>query len=308
MLAGSGLVWWQREYLRDQWILRSYEPEATITQLADDTGMTTYGQRLFLVNKPQLNDKDSFNKNCEGKTDEVAVLGCYRGNRLGIYIYNVTDPRLAGVEQVTAAHEMLHQAYDRLNDDQRQHIDGLLEDYYQHKLTSQSVKDKIKIYQETAPNDLHNEMHSIFGTEVADLPQELEAHYQRYFADRARVLSFYGDSQAEFDKYHQQIADFDARLAALKPQIEAAEADLTSRSDQIKTQKTQLDQLLAAGDVKAYNAAVPDYNQLIEIYRQKMTAAKSLIDTYNQIVGQRNATAVQVKTLNEALDSRLAPH
>src|SRR3982751_4835203 len=117
----------QREQHCDWWVLRNYAVPAEITTLATQTTMTDVGKRLFYINHPALEDKASFNADCSGKTEHSVVLGCYHGNRQGIYIYNVQDPRLEGVKQVTAAHEMLHQAYDRLNGKDRTRINGLLQ-------------------------------------------------------------------------------------------------------------------------------------------------------------------------------------
>lgn len=308
MLVAVGVVIWSsRESLRDWWILHTYTPAPAIQQLAADTAMSPYGEQLFLVNKPELNDKEAFNQNCEGMSEEAAVLGCYRGNRLGIYLYDVTDSRLAGIEQVTAAHEMLHQAYDRLADSERTRINKLLEEYYLTRLTSPSVKEKMEVYKRTEPNDLHNEMHSIFGTEVANLPPELEDYYRQYFTDRQRVLDFYQQSQAAFEAYRKQIAQYEEKLVELKSKIEGNETDLRERADQLRAKKAQMDQDLATGDVGAYNAAVAGYNQLVKEYNQIFNETKKMIEQYNTIVTERNAVAVQVKSLNEALDSRLSP-
>jgi hypothetical protein len=306
-LVSGGLLWWYRDDIRDWVVLRGYDPPAPIARLAADTAMSSYGQRLFYVNKPSLDDKVALNQHCEGLAEEAAVLGCFRGDRQGIYIYDITDPRLSGVEQVTAAHEMLHQAYERLDNTQKKRIDSLLEDYYRTKLTDQSVKDKMEIYKKTEPNDLANEMHSIFGTEIKDLPSELEEHYSQYFADRQKVVTYRTQSQAEFDKYRNQIATYDQRLAELKPQIEANEQDLTAQVAAIKAKKAQMESDLAAGNVAAYNAAVAPYNAMVKAYNSDLSATNRLIEEHNKLVKERNEIAVQVKSLNEALNSSLTP-
>lgn len=307
-LVATVLIVWHRDYLRDQWVLRDYQPVPAIADLAENTAMTAYAERLFLVNKPELNNKETFNRNCHGLSEEVAVLGCYRGNRNGIYVYNITDPRLAGVEEVTAAHEMLHQAFDRLTRGERERVTKLLQDFVQDGLQDQSVKDKIAIYQQAEADHMATELHSIIGTEVADLPAELEQYYAQYFMDRSKVVAYRQQSQAAFDAYRQQINEYDTRLTQIKPQIEANEADLTVRQQQLRDKKAAMDADLATGKAATYNAAVPEYNRLVRDYNAKLASAKALIEEYNRIVAERNIIAVQVKGLNEALDSRLETH
>lgn len=307
LLAGGGLLWVNRNYVQDWIILRGYTVPQPVAQLATDTGMSAYGERLFYVNKPELNDKVALNENCKDLVDEVAVLGCFVGDRQGIYIYDVTDARLDGIEQVTAAHEMLHQAYARLDDGERKRINALLEDFYNNQLTSQSIKEKIDQYRKTEPNDIPNEMHSIFASEVRTLPAELEEYYKQYFADRQKVVAFWEASQEEFETYRKQIADYDQRLEALKPQIESMETELTQRVVELKQAKATMDADLAAGRIDEYNAGVGPYNARVSAYNKLLTETNQRISEYNRLVNERNAISVQVKELNKALDSSLTP-
>lgn len=307
LVAAAVLGWVHQDYIQDWLKLRGYTAPQPIAQLADNTAMSGYGKRLFYVNKPQLDDKIAFNENCKNLAEEAAVLGCYKGDRQGIYIYDVTDERLKGIEEVTAAHEMLHQAYSRLDGDERKRIGDLLETYYRNSLTDQSVKDKIAIYEKTEPEHLTNEMHSIFGTEIHELPAELEEYYAQYFTDRQKVVAFRDASQAEFDKYRQQIAGYDAQLAMLKPQIDALEAELTQEIADLKGTKAEMDADLAAGRIQEFNAAVSSYNAKVKEYNNDLAALNKRIEEYNKLVNERNSVSVQVSELNQALDSSLTP-
>lgn len=307
LLTAGGLIWWNRDYLRDSLALRGYNPPATVVTLADNTAMSDYAKRLFYVNKPQLDDKIAFNDACRDLGEEAAVLGCYKGDRRGIHMYDVTDPRLNGIEEVTAAHEMLHQAYDRLDGKTKEHINKLLQDYYANGLVDESVKSKLAIYEKDATSDMANEMHSIFGTEVKELPAELEEYYKQYFSDRSKVLEYRQMSQAEFDRYRNQVAEYDRKLDELKPMIDQMEADLKTEVAQLKAAKAELDADLAAGRVQEYNAGVAPYNALVSKYNKDLAALNKKIEEYNKLVTERNAASVQVGELNRALDSSLTP-
>lgn len=301
-----GGLWLRHNEVLDWLATRSYQPPAVVEQLATDTTMTPYAKRLFYVNHPAVEAKQAFNGHCTDPSEQVAVLGCFTGDRMGIYLYDVTDERLQGIEQVTAAHEMLHQAYERLKKSEKTRINGLLQAY--HDLSaSQELKDKIASYKASEPTELQNEMHSIFGTEADNLPVELETYYQQYFTNRKHVLDFYHKYQSEFEQRRAQIVDFDSQLEALKAQIDAKKSDLASRATTLEQRRAQMDSYLAANNVSAYNAAVPGYNALVGQYREVLNDANALVNDFNSLLERRNQLAVQERELEDAIDSTIKP-
>src|SRR5690606_3110987 len=127
LLALAAIVFLNRGFLSDQLLVWSYTPTVEIQSIVTRTTMTNHGKFMFYVGNPKIESAAEFNKNCSRKEQNVAVLGCYQGS---IHIYNVTDGRLDGIKEVTAAHEMLHAAYERLSDGQRQEVDALIEAEY----------------------------------------------------------------------------------------------------------------------------------------------------------------------------------
>lgn len=306
MMVGGGAVWMQHEELLDWAAARNYQPAAAVQNLVNETTMTPYAKRLFYANRPALEGKAEFNAHCTDPSEQVAVLGCYTGNRNGIYLYDVTDERLNGIEQVTAAHEMLHQAYDRLDQGERTRINGLLQSY--HDLTATpALKNKIASYNTTEPDHLQNEMHSIFATEALNLPPELEEYYQRYFTSRAQLVAFHQRYQSDFDTRRAQLADYDNRLAVLKTRIDAAKQDLDQREQTLRARRVQLDGYLDANQIETYNAAVPGFNALVVAYRDKLNETNRLVEEFNHLLGERNALAVQERQLEQAIDSQIDP-
>src|SRR5665213_1897181 len=98
--------------ISDWFKLRNYTPPASVKAFAVADTMTPYAIHMFYINHPAVESNVSaFRAKC-AIAEQTIVLGCYRGLEQGIEIYNVKDPRLNGVQQVTAAHEMLHAAYD----------------------------------------------------------------------------------------------------------------------------------------------------------------------------------------------------
>ncbi len=306
-----GLLGWavfNRQNIFDWWQLQHYQAPVAVSELAVQDTLTDYAHKVFYVNHPSIDDKTTFASKCPNNGGEqTIVLGCYHGDQAGIFLLSVSDPRLNGVEQVTAAHEMLHAAYDRLSGSNRKQVDAWLMDYYQHSLHDKRILDTIAAYKKSEPNDWVNEMHSVFGTEIAGLPQNLETYYQRYFTDRSQVTKFAANYQAEFTSRQAAVARDDAQLARLKAQITALEADLKGRQAQINSEQDRLVELRNSNNIRAYNAGVPAYNQSVDAYNVEVNELQTLIDQYNQLVTSRNATALEQNQLVKELTTKVAP-
>lgn len=295
------LVWTHRNELYDWARLRDYTPPAAVTSLADQTTMTSSARRLFYVNRPQIQDRDAFNVSCPSNGGEqTIILGCYHDHETGIFVYNVTDAQLSGVQQVTAAHEMLHGAYERLSPHERDKVDALLEDFYANGLQDKRVKDTIDAYKKSEPNDLVNEMHSIFGTEVASLPPALEAYYKQYFTNRQQVVAYATQYQQAFTSREAQIAQYDAQLKSLKADIEQKESDLEAQAAVLNSTRSQVERSNDRFQIEAYNAKVGDYNSLLQ-------TVNGQINQFNSILDKRNAIALEEKQLYQSINSGLAP-
>jgi hypothetical protein len=303
----AGLLVWQRQSIDDFLAIYAYTPPTSVSDLADQMTATSSARRLFYINHPAIEDRDAFNSSCSNKGEHTIVLGCYHAVNRGIFIFHVSDDRLNGVDQVTAAHEMLHAAYDRLGRADRARIDAELQDFYDHGLYDERIKTIMAAYQKTEPNDLKNEMHSIFGTEIAVLPPDLETYYKQYFTDRGKVVAYASSYQAEFTSRQAKVADFDARLAALKQQINSNTASLDQRESSISALRSQMDAQRSSGDISSYNQNVPLYNNAIDSYNALITATKGLISQYNQMVSDRNRLALQVTELAHSIDSSFQP-
>jgi hypothetical protein len=298
---------WQQQNIRDEINLYGYTPPASVVQLADDVQLTPSARRMFYVNHPELLDRSAFNSSCSNRGEHTIVLGCYHPVDRGIFVFHVSDDRLTGVDQVTAAHEMLHAAYDRLGSRDRAHIDQLLLDFYNTKLSDPRIKTVIDTYRKTEPNDVPNEMHSVFGTEVTTLTPELEAYYKHYFTDRSLVTKYANDYQAEFTTRQQKVAEYDTQLTNMKNQIDNNTNELEAQESRISAFKRQMDIQRSTGDIAGYNANVPVYNGQVDAYNNLISTTKGLITSYNQVVITRNELALQVTQLAQSIDSSIKP-
>lgn len=301
LLISLSVAWAKRYDLLDWWRLRNYVPPARIVQLANDTTMTDEGRKLFYVNHPELNDELAFNQNCT-ISEQSIVLGCYISGQ-GIYLFDVTDERLTGVQQVTAAHEMLHAAYERLSGSERKRIDTLTQQFFE-QLQDVRIQDTVTSYRNRDPSVVPNELHSILATEVVELPAELEAYYSRYFTDRKAVVAFSKAYEAAFQERKDKVAVYDKQLAVLKQEIESDELNLAGLGEDIKLERQRLDALLAAKRFEEYNAGVPPFNAKVDHYNNLVNQIRTLIDRFNRLVAERNSVALEENELIKAIDSR----
>lgn len=301
-----GVIFVNRQGVVDWWKLRGYVPPAEVSEAATAGTMTDYARHLLYVNKPAITSGSTFSENCPVGTEKTVVLGCYRGGDAGIYLYNVTDPRLKGVVEVTAAHEMLHAAYARLSTGERTHIDTLLSAYYAQSVSDERIRDTIAAYQKTEPDAIANEMHSIFATEIRVLPPELETYYKKYFVSRATVVAMTERYQGEFTSRKQRVAEFDSELRSAKSTIDANEAALRSQHALIVAEQSRMERLRYA-NVASYNADVDNYNQMVAAYNALLQDTKQQIDAYNTTVEKRNALALEERQLTQALTGKSLP-
>ncbi|HET7827891.1 MAG TPA: hypothetical protein VFK97_03420, partial [Candidatus Saccharimonadales bacterium] len=206
-------------------------------------------------------------------------------------------------EQVTAAHEVLHSVYARLSSADRDKLNGELEDYYKNGLTNQRILAEIKLYQQTEPNDVMDEMSCTFGTEIANLPPALDAYYQRYFANRQAVVNFEQSYESEFSQRENTINADDAQLAQLKAQISAEENNLNAQSSQINSDRAKLN--AERDNPYQYNRDVVSFNQEVDAYNAGVDQLRGEINAYNDLVNRRNAIAEELASLDQAIDTRL---
>lgn len=299
------LVYTQRQAIYDYARLYNYQPPSDIAALVTATAMTDKSEHIFYVNRPQLQDRQAFNQSCpDNGGEQTIVLGCYQSPQAGIYLFKVTDPQLNGVQEVTAAHEMLHGAYDRLDRKERARVDAMLQNFYA-QLQDERLKTIFEAYQKSEPNDIPNEMHSILGTEVANLSPELESYYQQYFTNRQKVVALANQYQSAFSSRKAAIASYDAQLESLKAQIELAQAGLENQSQAINSQRQQMNSLRSSGNIDAYNQMVDSFNARVQSYNAGLALLKNQISQYNDIVEKRNALAVETQDLAQHLNSRL---
>ena len=283
------------------------KPQASspdIERLATATAMTRSAQRIFYRQDPTIEQRREFLKTCSKVPVKGVMMGCYsrRGSVGKIAIQVVTEPRLQGMMEVTAAHEMLHAAYDKFSQSERDRLTPLLESAVTR------VKDErlLKVLNQYKADDRErylNELHSHLGTEISNLGEpELEKYYQKYFTNRQQTVSF-------AVKAGSTLRVIDERAEVLKPEIDRLEIDLKARrveldstesqskssSQRLEEQSSALSQIrenaengLANGDrstglIAEFENQRSRFNDAVEVHNAQVRERQVKIDSYNNI-------------------------
>jgi len=303
LLAG---VWFNRQYIIDLVRFTQFEPSAAIASLSEDTTLTDQGKFYFYASQPVLATNKSFNHHCERKEADSPILGCYVNQQ--VYIFEVNDARLDGIEEVTAAHEMLHAVYERLSQSEKDQLSPLLEKAYEKNATKE-LKQRMAYYAKAEPGERENELHSILGTEFADLGNELEQYYSKYFTDRGAIV-----------KMNTRVDGVFRKLAA---QADILAAELNKLIDSINAGSTNYNRSIEAlnADIVAFNARAEQSNGFsseaqfnaernaliapssqLESLRQQINAK---VDKYESLRVKLQAVASESDSLNRSIDSTL---
>lgn len=274
--AASFLYFFYQD-IYDRYTVSTFNPSENISSLMKDTNMTEIGKFYFFASRPEIKSSEEFNTDCERKEAKSPVLGCYTKKR--IYIYDVkNDPRLSGVKIITASHEMLHSAWDRLSSSQKNKLSTLLEDSFQ-KVKTEELLNRMEYYERQQPGDRAEELHSILGTEFLNIGNELENYYKRYFNNRTELVNVYL-------KYNKIFVDLESSQKTLLDKINNIEKNLISRIDVYNIEVDNLNSDIATLELKRPNVNLTSWSdvQLFNNQREKLvTRINNLKLTYQNI-------------------------
>lgn len=304
----TGWLVLNRQFVVDQLSVWQYQPTSAVASLATRDTMSSQGRFIFYASQPAIQDSQSFNQSCTRKEQSTAILGCYDGRR--IYIYNVTNAQLDGIQEVTAAHEMLHAAYQRMSSNEKTQVDGLLEAEYAKLKDNKDMAERLAFYARTEPGERDNELHSVIGTEVAEISPALEAHYKKYFSDRQAVVALH-------TKYDSVFTDIQTRSAQLSAQLTSLGATIEQNSTDYNAGVAQLNQDIATFNSRAANNGFSSQYEFNTARAALVARANDLntqrdrinsdVARYNAMRDQLSQLAVQSDSLNRSIDSNLSP-
>ncbi len=285
-----------------------YTPTSQLQTAEQRIALTARGQQIFYATAPAIQDKAEFNASCQSAERTAAILGCYYQDR--IYLYNIQNAELDGTLEVTAAHEMLHAAYHRLNYFERQRIDAMVEQQYQRVKDQPEISQLMQYYAKSEPGAELDELHSILGTTISDISPELEQYYARYFTDRAGIVALNAKYTAVFSDLSRQADELqtqiDAESAALKTTLATYEADL----EQLNLDIESFNARAGGGGFTSqseFSVALAGVQRRVSAMNARQSALNTQINAYNDMVERLNKIAVHVHTLNQSINGVSAP-
>lgn len=307
LLFVAALIFVNRQAIVDQFVVWQFRPVPEVVTVSEAAHLSDQGKFLFYASRPSLLARDAFNEACRSSaTEQTAVLGCYSANR--IYLFNIDNAQLDGIKEVTAAHEMLHAAYQRLSSAERQHVDSLLSVQSFGKDEGR-INQLLSEYAKSEPGERLNELHSILGTEVATLSPELEAYYSQYFSSREKLVSLSQQYQTVF--------------AQLKSRQESLVADLNRLADTIDQSGSAYKRNLQvlSSDVEGFNARAQsgsmsrsEYDSERASLESRQSGLRSDYDSIQALIAQYEKERTELASinteanvLNRSINSSLKP-
>lgn len=309
LVALSFLIFTYRQAIIDRFVVWRYTPSSAISSIAEQATLTDSGKFYFYASTPEIDSSDTFNKNCVRQEATSAILGCYYMQR--IFLYDVkNNETLSGVKTVTAAHEMLHAAWERLSSSEQTRLGLLLESAY-NKVKTSELATRMEYYARSQPGERTQELHSILGTEFNDLGGELNDYYARYFKDRTALVAIH-------TKYSAIFNDIESRRTALKVEIDALIIKLNAAVDaynsEVKTLNSEVAALEASrsnvdtkssSEVNAFNRKRAALIAQINALPAEKAAIVAMQEKYSSLIDEYNALVVTGNSLTNSLDSTL---
>lgn len=285
-----------------------FQPTAAVAQLNDAIALTDQGTFLFYASQPSLDGNRTFDTNCDRKEANTAILGCYAAEK--IYLFDVTDERLKGIEEVTAAHELLHAVYQRLSLTEKGEVDRLVDAEYETLKSDTKLAQRMAFYDRTEPGERRNELHSIIGTEAQTVSPALEAHYAKYFKDRKKIVAYH-------DSYQQVFTELESQRETLSSQLDSLSKEIKRLSQQYNSDAQQLDADITTFNTRATNGSFSSQSQFLQERASlvakvdELTAQRAMINAkvaaYDKLRTQYNDTVTTSNDLYKSIDSSLAP-
>ena len=301
LVAIATIIVLNRAWIYDWFRGITYQPNAEMAGIRGKLNLTGRGEFLFNATQPELNEADAFNANCRQDESEVAVLGCYTAGN--IYVYNITDAKLDGIRELTAAHELLHAVWARMGSTEKEDLKPILQQVYQNNLSV--LKDDIETYTD---DERVEEIFVRAGTEIKKLPDTLEKYYAEIFDDQDAVVDFYESYIAVFREIKMKMEGLASEIEVLRDSINVKMTEYENKVNQLEVDITRFNNCAETAGCFATEA---------EFYVQRNTLVarenelnllndeiNNMIDNYNLKVDEYNADALESRKLQNMINSK----
>lgn len=312
LLAAVSFAYVNRQTFQDHFAAQEFQPSSRVERIASDLNLTDSGKRIFYATHPTIEGRETFSDRCE-RTDHQGgghLLGCYTEDR--IHLFHVDDDRLIGVVEVTGAHELLHAAYARLSQTEREQLAKRLEATYEDlKGPIPSLEKRMSVYEHLSASRFANELHSVLATEVRDLPEWLEEHYAQWFHDRKTIVDFFDGYSEVFESLQAQAEDLGVRLEELRLSIEAESALYTTAVEQFNA---DWELFRSRNDAHEFQDDSEEFYRLLAEFEERRLSLDEWRASLESQVSEHESMRVELEALgdlstelNEKIDSEFSP-
>lgn len=233
------------------------EPEPEVVALADEMFLSERGRDLLYMSRPELLGAAEFAGRCDRAGGGAGAagtpggaVGCYHSSAGGleaggrIVVYTPADARLRGFVVETAAHELLHAAWNDLTPGERDTATSALNAVVGGIDPADDIHAQIAGSVGDERANRPTELFAYVGTQVwrpGGLGAELEALYSRFVADREQLVGVH--------------TAFVGQVDALSSEVTTAQQALAQR---------QYDQSLGTSTLASDTANLAQYRATIE--------------------------------------------
>lgn len=282
----------------------SYRPTPVSVSVEDSLNLTPLGSRIFRASHPDItSDFTAFSDICyQGQSaTDVSIKGCYVSEH--IYVYNVDEPELSGIVESTSAHELLHAVWARLSASDKSHLTPILEDFYDS--ASQEFQRTLESYPE---EDRLEEIYVRSATQERNLPDELEAHFARYFADQDAVVAHYDSYASTFLTIQHELDDLLSRIQSLESSISEGNTTLDAEYTSLESDIDSFNSCAETSGCFSDAAFWSQRNALVSrqtAYQEHLDALNSKISEHNSLVEKYNANILRNRSLETIINPNL---
>lgn len=285
-----------------------FKPSARLSAVEGRIKLTDRGRQIFFATEPQIEDKQQFNTSCQSTERTVAILGCYYKDKT--HLYDIQNAELDGTLEVTAAHEMLHAAYHRLNMFERKRVDDMVKSQYEIVKNDAAIKQVMQYYEQAEPGAEIDELHSILGTTVSRLSPDLEEYYGRYFTDRLRIIGLNAKYNAIFGQLNKQAEELQKQIDQKGPEIKSTLSEYNANLEQLNLDIQSFNERAANGEFAsqaAFAAARATLERRVDELNGRRDRINTQVNNYNAMIENLNQLAVHVNQLNKSMNGVDAP-
>lgn len=294
------VVWLNFGVVKDFLVGLSYRPTDEMVEIRESLGLTGTGARIFNASMPVLQEKQEFNSNCREVENESAILGCYRDDR--IFVYNIVDEELPGIRELTAAHELLHAVYDRMsNEDKARWRNELVSVYRENQ---DVLGEEIELYNDSEKQE---ELYVRAGTEIADLPENLERHYAEIFEDQDKIAGYYNSYIKVFREIEVKLETLYGEIETLGEKIAAKTSEYEASLEALDSEISEFNNCAATAD--CFSSTYAFNKRRAELIGKKETLEafyneiNTMVAEYNEMIEEYNEYALHGQTLNMVINS-----